>query len=145
MNEPQHHYTYLYDYVGQPWRTQKLVALNRTFLYRNNPDGMDGDDDCGQMSAWYIFSALGFYPVTPGTDLYAIGTPQFLKATIYFNPKDREQKFEIIARKVSSIKRYIQSASLNGKKLELPFLHHADIINGGKLEFEMGPRPRKTW
>ena len=152
MNEPGHHYTYLYDYAGQPWRTQKLVALNRYFLYRNNPDGMDGDDDCGQMSAWYVFSALGFYPVTPGTGDYAIGTPQFPKATVYFNPENRQQKpayrsgrFEIIAHHVSPVNRYIQSVTLNGKKLPEPFLHHADIINGGTLEFEMGPRPKKSW
>ena len=145
MNEPGHHYTYLFDYVGQPWRTQHLVWLNRHFLYRNNPDGMDGDDDCGQMSAWYIFSALGFYPVTPGTDVYAIGTPQFPIATIYFNPENKEKKFEIIANHVSLRNKYIQSVSLNGKKLEEPFLHHADIINGGKIEFEMGAKPNKKW
>lgn len=145
MNEPGHHYTYLHNYAGQPWRTQKLVALNRYFLYRNNPDGMDGDDDCGQMSAWYVFSALGFYPVTPGTDVYAIGTPQFAKSTVYFEPNNRGKKFEIIANNVSSINRYIQSVKLNGKKLEEPFLHHADIINGGKLEFEMGAKPKKNW
>ncbi len=143
MNEPGHHYTYLYNYVGQPWRTQKLVALNRYFLYRNNPDGMDGDDDCGQMSAWYVFSALGFYPVTPGTDVYAIGTPQFPKSTIYFDPSNREKKFEIIAHNVSLLNFYVQSVKLNGKLLEEPFLHHADIVNGGTLEFEMGSRPRR--
>ncbi|HLP18796.1 MAG TPA: GH92 family glycosyl hydrolase [Chitinophagales bacterium] len=144
MNEPGHHYTYLYDYVGEAWRTQKLVALNRRFLYRNNPDGMDGDDDCGQMSAWYVFSALGFYPVTPGTDVYAIGTPEFPKSTIYFDPTNRERKFEIIANKVSVRNKYIQSVTLNGKKLDSPFLKHGDIINGGKLEFEMGARPVKN-
>ncbi len=145
MNEPGHHYTYLYDYVGESWRTQKLVALNRRFLYRNNPDGMDGDDDCGQMSAWYVFSALGFYPVTPGTDVYAIGTPQFPKATIYFDPANREKKFEIIANKVSVRNKYIQSITLNGKKLDSPFLKHGDIINGGRIEFEMGSKPKKGW
>jgi predicted alpha-1,2-mannosidase len=145
MNEPGHHYTYLYDYVGQAWRTQYLVNLNRRFLYRNNPDGMDGDDDCGQMSAWYVFSALGFYPVTPGTDVYAIGTPQFAKATIYFDPANREKKFEIIANRVSLRNIYIQAVTLNGKKLAEPFLHHADIVNGGTLEFEMGSKPKKSW
>ena len=106
---------------------------------------MDGDDDCGQMSAWYVFSALGFYPVTPGTDVYAIGTPQFAKVTIYFDPANREKKFEIIAHHVSLRNIYIQAVTLNGKKLAEPFLHHADIINGGTLEFEMGPKPKKTW
>ncbi len=145
MNEPGHHYTYLYNYVGKPWRTQYLVWLNRTFLYRNNADGMDGDDDCGQMSAWYVFSALGFYPVTPGTDVYAIGTPLFKKAIIYFNPENREQKFEIVANHASGRNKYIQSAALNGNKLPELFLHHADIVNGGKLEFEMGTKPKKSW
>jgi predicted alpha-1,2-mannosidase len=145
MNEPGHHYTYLYDYAGEAWRTQKLVALNRRFLYRNNPDGMDGDDDCGQMSAWYIFSALGFYPVTPGTDVYAIGTPQFPKSVMYFDPKDKSKKFEIIANNVSIRNKYIQSVTLNGKKLDEPFLHHSDIVNGGKIEFEMGAKPNEKW
>lgn len=143
MNEPGHHYTYLYDYVGQAWKTQRLVALCRTIFYRNNPDGMDGDDDCGQMSAWYVFSALGFYPVTPGTDVYAIGTPQFPKATLYPNPNDRSKKFEIIAHHVSGINKYIKSVKLNGIKLTEPFIHHADIINGGVLEFEMSAKPNK--
>ncbi len=144
-NEPGHHYTYLYDYVGQAWKTQKKVAFNRGFNYHNYADGMNGDDDCGQMSAWYIFSALGFYPVTPGTDVYAIGTPLFPKSTIYFDTNDRNKKFEIIANHVSPINKYIQSVTLNGKKLEEPFLHHGDIIGGGKIEFEMGPRPNKNW
>lgn len=138
-NEPGHHYTYLYDYANAAWRTQKKVAHYRTIKYHNRPHGLTGDDDCGQMSAWYVFSALGFYPVTPGTDVYAIGTPLFTKATIHFG----EKKFEITAHNVSKKNIYIQSVSLNGKILSEPFLHHADIINGGKLEFEMGGKPKK--
>jgi predicted alpha-1,2-mannosidase len=145
-NEPGHHYCFLFDYVGgMAWRTQWLVNYYRAIKYRNDPDGMDGDDDCGQMSAWYIFSCLGFYPVTPGSDVYAIGTPKFPKSTMYFDPEHREKKFEIIAHHVSPLNFYIQSATLNGKKLDKPFLHHADIENGGVLIFEMGPRPRKDW
>ena len=144
-NEPGHHYTYLYDYVGQAWKTQREVKRARALNYQNNPHGMWGDDDCGQMSAWYVLSALGFYPVTPGTDVYAIGTPLFPKATIYPNPENREIKFEIIANNVSARNYYVQSVTLNGKKLEEPFLHHADIINGGTLLFEMGARPKKGW
>ncbi len=144
QNEPGHHYTYLYDYVGQSWKTQRLVAFNRYLNYRNSADGMDGDDDCGQMSAWYVFSALGFYPVTPGSDVYAIGTPLFPKSTIYFDPENRTKKFEIIAKHVSPLNYYVQSATLNGKKLEEPFLHHLDIVNGGTLIFEMGPKPNKN-
>ena len=144
-NEPGHHYTYLFDYAGRASRTQWLVAYYRAIKYRNDPDGMDGDDDCGQMSAWYIFSCLGFYPVTPGSDVYAMGTPKFPKTTLYFDPAHREKKFEIIAHNVSPLNLYIQSASLNGKKLDEPFLHHADIVNGGQLVFEMGPKPKKNW
>jgi predicted alpha-1,2-mannosidase len=144
-NEPGHHFTYLYDYAGAAWKTQKRVATARSFNYHNYADGMNGDDDCGQMSAWYIFSALGFYPVTPGTDIYAIGTPLFPKATIYFDPTNREKKFEIVAKNVSTRNIYIQSVSLNGKKLDEPFLHNVDIINGGKIEFEMGSKPKKSW
>ena len=144
-NEPGHHYCFLYDYAGMAWRTQWLVNYYRAIKYRNDPDGMDGDDDCGQMSAWYIFGCLGFYPVTPGSDEYAIGTPKFPKTTLYFDPAHREKKLEIIAHNVSAINFYIQSATLNGKKLDKPFLHHADLINGGQLVFEMGPRPKKNW
>jgi len=144
-NEPGHHFCYLYDYAGQAWKTQKRVAHFRRVKYRNEADGMDGDDDCGQMSAWYIFSALGFYPVTPGTDVYAIGTPLFPKATVYFDPKDKSRKFEIIAHKVSRRNKYVQSVTVNGKKLDTPFLHHGDVISGGQMVFEMGPKPVKNW
>jgi putative alpha-1,2-mannosidase len=121
------------------------VAYYRAIKYRNDPDGMDGDDDCGQMSAWYIFSCLGFYPVTPGSDVYAIGTPKFPKMTLYFDPEHRDRKFEIIAHHVSPLNLYIQSATLNGKKLDSPFIHHQDIEAGGQLVFEMGPFPKKNW
>src|SRR3989454_9856705 len=81
-NEPGHHYTYLYDYSGQPWKTQERVRETMLTHYHNAPDGLSGNDDCGQMSAWYIFSAMGFYPVTPGSPVYAIASPLFEKATI---------------------------------------------------------------
>lgn len=144
-NEPGHHYTYLYDYAGAAWKSQKRIAFNRSFNYHNYTDGMNGDDDCGQMSAWYIFSALGFYPVTPGTPEYAIGTPLFPKATIYFDPANRQNKFEIIAKHVSKKNKFIQSASLNGNKLNSPFLTHSAIVSGGKIEFLMGNKPNKHW
>ena len=144
-NEPGHHYTYLFNYVGMAWRTQWLVNFYRAIKYRNDPDGMDGDDDCGQMSAWYIFSSLGFYPVTPGSDEYAIGTPKFPKATIYVDPTNREKKFEVVAHHVSATNIYIQSATLNGKKLDKPFIHHSEIESGGQLIFEMGALPKKNW
>lgn len=144
-NEPGHHYTYLYNYAGAAWKTQKRVAFNRSFNYHNYTDGMNGDDDCGQMSAWYVFSALGFYPVTPGTPEYAVGTPLFRKATIYFDPTNHENKFEIIAQNVSRKNKFIQSVLLNGKTLSTPFFLHSNIVNGGKIEFNMGKRPNKHW
>lgn len=142
-NEPGHHFCYLYDYAGQAWKTQKRVAFFRHLKYRNDADGMDGDDDCGQMSAWYIFSALGFYPVTPGTDTYAIGTPLFPKATIYFDPNDKTKKFEVIAHNVSRRNKYVQSITVNGKKIDTPFLRHGDVVSGGQMIFEMGAKPVK--
>ena len=144
-NEPGHHFTYLYDYAGQAWKTQQRVAHYRHMKYRDDPDGMDGDDDCGQMAAWYIFSALGFYPVTPGTDVYAMGTPLFPKATMYLDPQDRTKKCEIIAHNVSRPNIYVQSVTVNGKKLTEPFLHHGDIKAGGQIVFEMGSKPKKDW
>lgn len=145
-NEPGHNYTYLYDYAGAPWKTQRRVAHYRHAKYRDQPNGMNGDDDCGQMSAWYIFSSLGFYPVVPGTDEYALGSPAFPKATLYLDPDDRSKKFEIIAHHVSRINKYIQSVTINGHKLDQPFIHHQDIVSGGQMIFEMGPRPqRKLW
>jgi predicted alpha-1,2-mannosidase len=144
-NEPGHNYTYLYNYVDAAWKTQKRVAHYRSAKYRDAPNGMNGDDDCGQMSAWYIFSALGFYPVVPGTDEYAIGTPLFPKATMYPDPKDRTKKFEIIAHNVSKRNKYVQSVTVNGKKLDTPFIHHGDIMSGGQMIFEMGARPKKKF
>jgi predicted alpha-1,2-mannosidase len=144
-NEPGHNYTYLYDYAGESWKTQMRVAHYRIAKYRDGPQGMNGDDDCGQMSAWYIFSSFGFYPVTPGTDIYALGTPLFHKSTIYFDPTDRTKKFEVTAENVSARNIYVQSVYLNGVLLDKPFIHHSDIINGGTLLFKMGSKPRKDW
>jgi predicted alpha-1,2-mannosidase len=144
-NEPGHHYTYLYDYADAAWKTQKRVAQYRRTKYHNKPFGLNGDDDCGQMSAWYILSSLGFYSVTPGTDVYAIGTPLFEKAVIHPNPKDPSVSFTILAKGVSRKNKYIKAAYLNGKRLEEPFLRHADIVNGGELIFEMDSRPNKDW
>lgn len=144
-NEPGHHYCYLYNYVGQAWKTQQKVAKYRQSKYRNKPFGLNGDDDCGQMSAWYVFSSMGFYPVTPGSDVYAIGTPLFPKVTVRPDPENQSIEFVIKAENVSVINIYVQSAKLNGVLLESPFLHHADIVNGGILEFEMGKQPVKGW
>lgn len=144
-NEPGHHYTYLYNYVGQPWKTQEQVRAALIANYHNGADGLNGNDDCGQMSAWYIFSALGFYPVTPGSPRYAIGTPLFPKATIMLQGPYTKGPFTVIARNQSARNIYIQSATLNGKPLNEPFISHTDIANGSTLVFVMGPRANKRW
>ncbi len=113
--------------------------------YHNAPDGLSGNDDCGQMSAWYIFSAMGFYPVTPGSPVYAIGSPLFERATIMLSKPYKRGPFTVIARNQSTKNKYIQSATLNGKPLREPFIKHADIANGSTLIFVMGPKPNKKW
>jgi predicted alpha-1,2-mannosidase len=144
-NEPGHHYTYLYDYCDQPWKTQEKVRETMASQYHNAPDGLSGNDDCGQMSAWYIFSAMGFYPVTPGSPVYAIGSPLFEKATIMLDKPYKRGTFTVIAKNQSPQNKYIQSATLNGKPLDEPFIRHADIANGSTLVFLMGAQPNKKW
>lgn len=136
-NEPGHHYAYLFNYIDKPWRTQELVAQIRAEHYKNAPDGLTGDDDCGQMSAWYVFSALGFYPVTPGSELYAIGVPQFERAVIQLDPNTPEKRIEILAKGISSTRVYAKSITWNGEKLTEPFIRHSDLMKGGILAFEM--------
>jgi predicted alpha-1,2-mannosidase len=144
-NEPGHHFTYLYDYCGQPWKTQERVREATTSNYHNAPDGLSGNDDCGQMSAWYIFSAMGFYPVTPGSRVYAIGSPLFDKASIMLQGPYKKRRFTVIAKEQSARNRYIQSATLNSKPLREPFIKHDDIVNGSTLVFVMGAEPNKNW
>jgi predicted alpha-1,2-mannosidase len=144
-NEPGHHYTYLYDYVGQPWKTQELVRETMTTHYHNAPDGLSGNDDCGQMSAWYIFSAMGFYPVTPGSTTYALGSPLFEKATIRLQGPYKRGPFTVIAKNQSPENRYVQFVTLNGHELHEPFIRHSDISNGSTIVFIMGPRPNEKW
>jgi predicted alpha-1,2-mannosidase len=144
-NEPGHHYTYLYDYCGQPWKTQERVRETMATQYHNAPDGLSGNDDCGQMSAWYIFSAMGFYPVTPGTPVYALGSPLFKKAIIMLDKPYKKGQFTVIARNQSPANKYVQSATLNGTPLKEPFIRHQDIANGSTLVFLMGPKPNKRW
>jgi predicted alpha-1,2-mannosidase len=141
-NEPSHHIAYLYPFVDQPWKTQKLVHQIMNIFYRNNPDGLTGNEDCGQMSAWAVMSAMGFYQVTPGTDEYVIGTPWFSKVIISL---ENGRSFVINAKAVSSNNFYIQSAVLYGKSYNASFLKHSDIMNGGELSFTMGSKPNKTW
>ncbi len=141
-NEPSHHIAYLYPFVGQPWKTQERVHQILNTLYHNNPDGLAGNEDCGQMSAWAVMSALGFYPVTPGTDYYVIGTPWFSKVTINL---ENGNKFVINAKDISEENYYITSAELNGKKYDASFLKHDDIMKGGELTYTMSGKPNKRW
>ena len=139
-NEPSHHMAYLYNFVNKPYKTQEKTRQILTKLYTNTPDGISGNEDCGQMSAWYIFSSLGFYPVTPGANQYIIGSPLFEKAT--FN-LENGKSFTIEAKNQSKENKYIKSVKLNGKDYEYSYIHHQDIINGGNLVFEMTNRPTK--
>ncbi|MBD1431978.1 glycoside hydrolase family 92 protein [Sphingobacterium sp. DN00404] len=141
-NEPSHHVSYLYNYVGQPWKTQHYVSEIVNRLYTDNHAGYPGNEDCGQMSSWYVFSALGFYPVNPADGVYAIGSPFFSEATIQLENGNR---FRIKTKKKSEEDIYIQSAKLNGKPLNVPFLKHENIIKGGELEFILGKSPNKKW
>ncbi|MFO8057262.1 MAG: GH92 family glycosyl hydrolase [bacterium] len=144
-NEPVHHYIYLYDYSGSPWKAQKQARLALDKYYHNKPAGLVGNDDCGQMSAWYIFSSMGFYPVTPGTDLYAMGSPLWDKVRVHIGEPYDEATFEVVAENQAPDNYYIQSATLNGEPLNTPFLKHSDIVQGGKLVLEMGSEPNKQW
>ncbi len=137
-NEPSHHMAYLYNYAGAPWKTAERVNDILTKLYTDKPDGLCGNDDCGQMSAWYVLSASGFYPVCPGSDEYIIGTPHFKKLSINTNGN---KKFVITASNLSKENFYVQSAKLNGKDYPFTYIKHSDIVNGGSLEFEMGAKP----
>lgn len=141
-NEPSHHVAYLYNFAGQPWKTQERVALILDSLYTDKPDGISGNEDCGQLSAWYIFSAAGFYPVTPGSGEYIIGTPLFEETTFNLS---KGKKFTVKAKGRTPKAFYIQSATLNGKPLERSFIRHEEIMNGGELVFVMGEKPNKQW
>jgi predicted alpha-1,2-mannosidase len=139
-NEPSHHYGYLYDYSGEPWKTQAKVREIATAEYANLPAGLDGDDDCGQMSAWYLFTAFGFYPVTPASGDYMIGSPFFSRMSLRLvNGK----QFTVIADNNSATNRYIQSATLNGKALNVPKISYEDIMSGSTLHLTMGSSPSK--
>lgn len=137
-NEPSHHMAYLYNYIGKPAKTQKYIAKILNEQYSEHPDGLSGNEDCGQMSSWYVLSSLGFYPVTPGHDYYTIGTPLFKKAKINL---ENNNSFIIKAQNVSDKNIYVQAAKLNGQEYNKSFLHHSTILNGGELEFIMGNKP----
>jgi predicted alpha-1,2-mannosidase len=136
-NEPSHHVAYLYTLAGEPWKTQEKIHTIVTTLYNNTPDGLSGNDDCGQMSAWFIFSSVGFYPVNPADGHYVFGVPSFSKARI----KTGAKEFTISAKDLSAKNRYVQQILLNGKNYHQLYLQHKDLMAGGNLLFVMGPRP----
>ncbi|MGN1245172.1 MAG: GH92 family glycosyl hydrolase [Muribaculaceae bacterium] len=137
-NEPSHHITHLYNYIGKPWRTQELVDEVLYNLYANAPDGLSGNEDCGQMSAWYILNAMGFYQVCPGRPVYSVGRPIVNKAVIHLT---NGKRFEITVKNNSHENRYVRCVKLNGKELSEPFFVHDAIMKGGKLEIEMTAVP----
>ncbi|MFC0609098.1 GH92 family glycosyl hydrolase [Rufibacter quisquiliarum] len=139
-NEPAHHAAYLYNWTDQPWKTQERVRMILKKQYQPTPDGLGGNDDCGQMSAWYLFSSLGFYPVAPASGEYALGSPTVKEATLQL---ENGKTFTIEAKNQSDRNVYVQKVELNGKALNRPFLAYADIAKGGKLTFYMGGKPRK--
>ncbi|KXX70961.1 GH92 family glycosyl hydrolase [Flammeovirga sp. SJP92] len=141
-NQPIQHGIYLYNYAGQPWKAQKWVRKVLKDLYSPTPDGLCGDEDNGQTSAWYVFSALGMYPVAPGTSEYVIGSPEFGEAEMQL---ENGKSFKVIANNNSEENVYIQSATLNGQPFNKTFLTHEQIMAGGEIVFEMGATPNKSW
>ena len=141
-NEPSHHTAYLYNYTGAAWKTQQRVREIMFSQYDNTPDGLSGNDDAGQMSAWYVLSAMGFYSVTPGMDYYVIGSPIFDKVKINL---ENGKTFEIIANNNSIKNSYIRSAKLNGRNYTKSFIKHMDIADGGEIKFVMSSVPNICW
>jgi predicted alpha-1,2-mannosidase len=145
-NEPCHHIAYLYCYAGAPWKTQERIRQIMTTLYNNTVEGICGNDDCGQTSAWYVLSALGFYTVNPASSVYVIGSPMIDRATINLDSKFHKGKaFTVIAENNSPKNVYVQSATLNGKPLDRCWISHQEIVDGGELVLKMGAEPNKAW
>jgi len=141
-NEPSHHVIYLYCYAGQPWKAAERLHQVVATQYGSGPDSLCGNDDCGQMSAWYLFTCLGFYPVCPAADYYVIGAPQIPKAVL--NLSDGKT-FTMTVLNFSSENIYVQSFRLNGRDWESVFLPYRELKNGGSIVFTMGPQPNKQW
>ena len=141
-NEPAFHIPYLYNYAGQPWKTQKRINTLLNQWFRNDLMGMPGDEDGGGMTSFIVFSSIGFYPVTPGVPAYSIGTPRFSNVKIQL---DNGKLFEVIANNLSATNKYIQSATLNGKNWNQTWFYHNDIKNGGRLILQMGNKPNYQW
>jgi predicted alpha-1,2-mannosidase len=141
-NEPSFHIPYLYNYAGAPWKTQKRIRFLLDVWYKDSIFGIPGDEDGGGMSAFVVFSSMGFYPITPGKPVYTIGSPVFSKVTINLS---NGKQFKMVANSCSVINKYIQSAKFNGKVLNKPWFTHEQLTSGGMLELEMGPKPNKNW
>ena len=139
-NEPSHHYAYLYDFAGQPWKTQAKVREIAAAEYGYDAGGLDGDDDCGQMSAWLLFTAMGFYPVNPASGEYMIGSPMYGRVSIRLQ---NGRSFRVIAENVSARNIYVQGATLDGKPLDNPLITWEQIQSGATLKFRMGPTPSR--
>ncbi|MBE8723743.1 glycoside hydrolase family 92 protein [Flavobacterium sp. KB82] len=141
-NEPSHHVVYLYNWTNSPWKAQDKIRMILKKMYRNGADGLGGNDDFGQMSAWYIFSSLGFYPVAPGSNEYALGSPLVKDAVLNL---ENGKTFEIQTVNQSDKNVFVSKVLLNGKELSRPFLKHEDVINGGKITFYMSSKPNKSF
>jgi predicted alpha-1,2-mannosidase len=141
-NEPGHHIPYLYNWTGQPWKTQEKVRMIMKAMYAGTPDGLCGNDDCGQMSAWYIFSALGFYPVCPGSDWYAIGSP-LVKSAIITLKDGKKLEIEVINQDENNV--FIREVRVDGVRYSKNYIDHASLLNSGKITFVMDSHPNRSW
>ncbi|HZH71730.1 MAG TPA: GH92 family glycosyl hydrolase, partial [Mariniphaga sp.] len=141
-NQPSHHVPYFYHYAGQPWKTQQRVRQVMDQLYKPGPGGLCGNEDMGSLSSWYVLNAMGIYSITPGSPVYMIGSPLFERLSLQ---TEKSKTFTVVANNNSSENIYIQKATFNGKPFNRVWLSHDEIVNGGKLEFEMGPQPNKRW
>jgi predicted alpha-1,2-mannosidase len=140
-NEPSHHIAYLYNYAGKPWKTQEIIHRILTEFYKATPEGLIGNEDCGQMSAWYVLSSMGFYSVTPGSPAYSIGAPQFSQVRIHL---ENGKTFNIQAKNISEKNIYVQTVGNTHTPFDPLVLSHQDIMNGETLHFEMGPEPNES-
>ena len=141
-NEPSMHIPYLYNYAGEPWRTQKRIRNLLAQWFRNDLMGIPGDEDGGGLTSFVVFSMMGFYPVTPGLPMYVIGSPVFEEQTIQLS---NGKTFKVVCKNYAPENKYIQSARLNGKTWDKSWFSHEDLMKGGILEFVMGRRPNKAW
>ena len=141
-NEPSHNTIYMYNFVGKPAKTQKYVKQVLDDFYSDRRDGYSGNEDCGQMSAWAVFSMMGFYPATPASGYYVLGLPRFQNVRLTM---ENGKQFEVIAKNLSEQNCYVQSVKLNGKPLEASYIMFDEVFNGGTLEFTMTDNPNSTW